>query len=366
MTSHSRRRAALLVAGAAAVTGLALVGCAGPAPGAATGPVPAGGSGTAGTVTVTNCGAPAQFPTPARRMFVNDTNMISMVLALGAGDRVTAVSSLREDGAAALRKHYGTALDRLKVVSPENPALETVLANRPDVVVAGWNYGYSLATALNPDRLRGAGIAPYVLTESCLQHAGSGVRGIVEPWTALRDDLTNLGAITGRQQRAAELNADIDRRLAALRAAPPPPRPITVFLFDSATDTVFTSGRFGGPEAIITAAGARSATSDVADTWTRVSWERVVASRPDVFAFVDYAGQSYTDKVAMLRSRDGVKDSPAVAGGRFLNLPYPLWTSGPLNIDAAEELRQALEGWALAPPSGIKAPIDDRLDKLDR
>jgi iron complex transport system substrate-binding protein len=357
MTRQTRRRAALLGVGVA----LVLVGCAGPSGAPPSG---AAGAGAVGTVTVTNCGAPAQFPAPARRMFVNDTNMISMVLALGANDQVTAVSSLRDDGAAALRRHYGGAVDALKVVSPENPALETVLANRPDVVVAGWNYGYSAATALNPDRLRATGIAPYVLTESCLQHAGSGVRGIVEPWTALRDDLANLGAITGRQQRAdaAELNADIDRRLAALRAAPPPPRPVTVFLFDSATETVFTSGRFGGPEAIITAAGARSATTDVADTWTRVSWERVVANKPDVFAFVDYAGQTYADKLALLKSRDGVRDSPAVTQGRFINLPYPLWTSGPLNIDAAEELRVALEGWDLAPPSGIKPPVDDRLD----
>jgi iron complex transport system substrate-binding protein len=357
MTRQPRRTVALLAA--ATTAALAMVGCAGPAPGAPSTSAPP----APGTVTVTNCGAPASFPAPARRMFVNDTNMISMVLALGAGDQVTAVSSLREDGAAALRRHYGAEVDRLKVVSPETPALETVLANRPDMIVAGWNYGYSLATGLNPDRLRAAGIAPYVLTESCLQHSGSGVRGIVEPWTALRDDLTNLGVVTGRQQRAGELTADIDRRLAALRAAPPPPRPVTVFLFDSATDTVFTSGRFGGPEAIITAAGARSATSDVADTWTRVSWERVVASRPDVFAFVDYAGQSYADKLAMLRSRDGVKDSPAVVNSRFINLPYPLWTSGPLNIDAAEELRQSLEGWGLAPPSGIKPPTDDRLDR---
>jgi iron complex transport system substrate-binding protein len=348
------RRGTTILAVSCAVAGIALVGCASPAP-----PPTA----AAATVTVTNCGAPARFPAPVRRMFVNDTNMISMVLALGVGDQITAVSSLTDDSGSVLRRHYGPAVDRLKVAAPESPALETVLASRPDMVLAGWNYGYSAATGFNPDRLRAVGIAPYVLTESCLQHAGSGVRGIVDPWTALRDDLDNLGTITGHRQRAAELNADIDHRLAALRAAPAPPRPVTVFLFDSATDTVFTSGRFGGPEAIITAAGARSATTDVADTWTRVSWERVVASRPDVFAFVDYAGQSYADKVAMLRARAGVRDSPAVQRGRFINLPYPLWTSGPLNIDAAEELRKALESWGLAPASSIAPPFEDRLNR---
>lgn len=313
------------------------------------------------TVTVSNCGVPAQFPSPARRMFVNDGNMISMALALGAAEQVVAISSL-EDDAPMLRRHYGAALDAIPIASPRTAALETVLARRPDVVVAGWNYGYNEGTGLTPDALRGSGIAPYILTESCRQRAGERARGIVEPWTAVREDLTNLGVITGREQRAAELLADIDRRREALRRAPAPARPATVFLFDSATDTVFTSGRFGGPEAIITAAGARSATSDVADSWTRVSWERVVASRPDAFAFVDYPAQSFAEKVALLRARPGVAELPAVAQGRFLNLPYSMWTSGPLNIDAAESLRQALEEWGLAPPSGIRPPVNDRLN----
>lgn len=343
----------IAVALAASTSAVALAGC-GAAPVAAPNP--------GGTVTVTNCGAPAVFPAPARRMFVSDSNMISMVLALGAADQVAAVSSLGDDRAV-LRRHYGEVVDRLPVAAEKSPGREIVLGSRPDVVVAGWNYGYSESTGLTPDSLRAVGIAPYILTESCRQRAGEPARGIVEPWTALRTDLSNLGAITGRQQRAADLVADLDQRLAALRAAPAPQRPVTVFLFDSGTEAVFTSGRFGAPEAIITAAGARNATTDVADTWTEVSWERLVTSKPDVFAFVDYPGQSFEQKVALLRSREGVRDLPAVTEGRFLNLPYAMWTSGPLNIDAAEQLRAALEDWGLAPPSGIRPAFDDRLPR---
>ncbi|MBB6380846.1 iron complex transport system substrate-binding protein [Pseudonocardia eucalypti] len=313
------------------------------------------------TVTVTNCGQPAEFPSPAKRMFVNDGNMISSVLALGAADQVAAISSLEADGPM-LRRHYGDVVDRIPVAAQRQPAMEIVLARRPDVMVAGWNYGYRMGTGLTPDTLRAAGIAPYILSESCLQRAGESARGTMDPWMAVREDLTNLGAITGRQQRAAELVADIDRRREALRRAPAPPKPITVFVFDSATDTVFTSGRFGGPEAIITAAGARGATSDVADTWTRVSWERVAASQPDVLVFVDYPSQSFAEKVALLRGRPGVAQLPAMAHNRLLNLPYSMWTSGPLNIDAAEHLRLAFEEWGLAPPSGIRPPFNDRLN----
>lgn len=299
-------------------------------------------------VTVQNCGERVTFPRPAKRMYVNDGNMISMALAIGAGRNVAAVSAMNRD-APVLRQHYGAAaVDGLKQTAETYPSRETVLAQRPDVVFAGWNYGWDETRKLTPAGLAKQGIAAYTLTESCRQGAGR-ARGTVEPWTALRTDLTNLGAITGHEDGAAKAVGDIDRRLRALRAAPQPAKKPTVFLFDSGTKAVFSSGRFGAPQAILDAAGARNALEDLDDTWTEVSWERVIASKPDAFLFVDYPPQSFEDKVRVLRARAGVKDLPAVKEGRFLNLPYALWTSGPLNIDAAEQARKALEGWGLVP-----------------
>ncbi|GAB4587414.1 ABC transporter substrate-binding protein [Nocardia sp. IFM 10818] len=309
-----------------------------------------------GNLTLANCGVDTQFPAPAQRLFVNDGNLISMVLALRAQDQIAAVSSIQRD-ADTLRRHYGDAVDRLNSVAPEYPSRETVLAQRPDVMVAGWNYGYSEATNLTPDSLRAAGVAPYILTESCRQTDGQ--RGIVDAWTALDTDLTNLGEITGHQDRAAELTGDIDRRLAALRAAPQPERRPTVFLFDSASDTIFTSGKFGAPQAILDAAGARNALEDVEDTWTAVSWERLAAADPDAIVFVDYPPQTFQQKVDLLRGKPGIQNLRAVTEGRFLNLPYALWTSGPLNIDAAEQVRAQLERWNLVPASGIRPAADD-------
>nr|WP_245663548.1 ABC transporter substrate-binding protein [Nocardia inohanensis] len=309
-----------------------------------------------GDLTVRNCGVEVKFPSPAQRMFVNDGNLISMTLALGAQDQVVAVSSLKRD-ADTLRRHYGDAVDRLNQVAPEYPSRETVLAQRPDVMVAGWNYGYSEATNLTPDSLRAAGVAPYTLTESCRRPDGE--RGITDAWTALRTDLTDLGAITGRDERATALDADIGRRLTALRAAPRPERTPTIFVFDSASDTVFSSGKFGAPQAILEAAGARNALADVSDTWTAVSWERLAAADPDAIVFVDYPPQTFEQKVDLLRSKPGIQNLRAVTAGRFLNLPYALWTSGPLNIDAAEQLRVQLEAWNLVPASGIRPAFDD-------
>ncbi|WP_235949160.1 ABC transporter substrate-binding protein [Nocardia terrae] len=310
----------------------------------------------AGNLEVRNCGVGQKFPSPAQRMFVNDGNLISMVLALGAQGQTVAVSSLKRD-AETLRKHYGDAVDTLNSVAPDYPSRETVLAQRPDVMVAGWSYGYSEAANLTPDSLRAAGVAPYVLTESCRR--ADGERGVVDAWTALRTDLTALGAITGRKDEAARVTGDLDRRLAALRSAPPAANPPAIFVFDSASDTIMSSGQFGAPQAILEAAGGRNVLADVADTWTQVSWERLAAADPDAIVFVDYPPQTVEQKVELLRGKPGIQNLRAVKDGRFLNLPYALWTSGPLNIDAAEQVRVQLERWNLVPPSGIRPAFDD-------
>ncbi|MGU3435748.1 ABC transporter substrate-binding protein [Actinomycetes bacterium M1A6_2h] len=310
------------------------------------------------SITLENCGEAIQFPSPAQRLFVNDGNMVSMALALNAESSVAAVSSIKRDEET-LRRHYGSAVDSLNSVAPEYPSRETVLAQNPDVMVAGWNYGYSEEKNLTPASLEKDGIAPYTLTESCRQQDGQRARGVVAPWDALRTDLTNLGAITGHTEDAAQVNDDIDTRLDALNAAPKAERPPVIFLFDSASDTVYSSGRFGAPQAIIEAAGGVNALADLDDTWTAVSWERVAAANPDAFLFVDYPPQTIEEKVALLDARPGISAIPAVRDRRFLNLPYALWTSGPLNIDAAEQVRQQFERWGLVPPSGVAAKFDD-------
>lgn len=320
-----------------ALTTLALSGCS----------ASAGKAKATREVTVTNCEKRVDFPSPGKRLFVNDSNLISMVLALGAEDQVAAVSSINRDEKV-LTEHYGPAVGELNQVSDDYPSLETVIAQRPDVMVAGWNYGYDESKHLTPDSLATHGIGAYVLTESCRQDGGS-ARGIVDPWTALRADLTNLGQITGHTEQAKQVTTDLNARLDALADAPQPKKAPVLFVFDSGDKAIFTSGAFGAPQAIIEAAGGRNAVEDLEDTWTEVSWERLAAARPDAFLFVDYPGQTFEQKVAILKTHPATRHLRAVREERFLNLPYAMWTSGPLNIDAAEQARTSLEKWELVP-----------------
>lgn len=313
---------------------------------------------TLDTVTVTNCGTDVEFEQPLDRLFVNDGGMIAIALASGAQDAIVGVSSMARD-ADVLKLAYGEeVVGSLDEVTPENPTLENIVGAKPQVLYAGYNYGMSESRGITPEILASHGIDVYQLSEACRQVDGESQRGTMDPWIALDTDLRNIGTITGNEEHGAAAADEVATRLDALRAAPQPETPPTVFLFDSGSDTIFSSGAFGGPQGIIDAAGARNATEDVQDTWTAVSWERITTADPDIIVFVDYPGQSVEEKIEALRNNPASRNLKAVRENRFVNLPYAMWVSSPLNIDAAETLRVVLENHGLAPESGITPKLD--------
>ena len=308
-------------------------------------------------VTVTNCGQEVSYPDPVERMFVNDGGMIAIALAAGAREQMTTVSSLARDKAV-MELAYGPLVDGLNEVNEKQPTLENMVGAQPQVVFAGWNYGFGEARGITPDALAGHGIDTYELSEACRQVEGEHSRGTMDPWEALDTDVRNIGTITGHADEGARAADEVAERLDALRSAPQPEEKPTVFVFDSGEDTVFTSGSFGGPQGIIDAAGGINATEDVADTWTAVSWERVATSDPDLIVFVDYPGQSVEEKMEALRRHPASRNLTAVKENRFVNLPYAMWVSSPLNIDAAETLRSVFEKHGLAPDTGVTPEVD--------
>lgn len=307
-------------------------------------------------VTVENCGEQVTFA-KADNLFVNDGNIISIVLSAGAKDNIKYVSSVQRDTDILSAKYGKDVVSSLNDVAEKYPSIEEVVSKQPDIYVAGWNYGFDEGKNLTPDALKDQGIDSYLLTESCRQE-GSTKRGIVDPWSAVETDVTNIGAITGNAETAEQVVKDQQDRLEKLHNAKQPEKQPVAFVFDSASDTIFTSGKFGAPQAILEAAGAKNGAEDVEDTWTKVGWEHLTATAPDVFVFVEYPGQEFEEKVKILKENPVTKDLPAVKENRFINLPYAMWTSGPLNIDAAEHVRKGMEKFKLVPESDIKPELE--------
>lgn len=163
----------------------------------------------AAQISVTNCTKELTLSGPAKKLYVNDGNIIALTLAVGAREQITAVSSIGRDTPILTAKYGADVVAGLNDVSPEYPTMESILAASPDLVVAGWNYGFSEGKNLTPDLLADKGIPSYILTESCRQE-GTEKRGLIDPWEAVRVDLTNLGALTGHSDEAKAVVDDLD------------------------------------------------------------------------------------------------------------------------------------------------------------
>lgn len=285
--------------------------------------------------TVTNCGRQITYP-PPQRALAYDVSGAEKMFALGLTDRmrgyvldsvadpVIASSPWREDYA------------RVERLGTGRISRELVVDSGADFVLAGWGSGFSEERGITPAILSDLGIASYLHSETCFDYGPRPAP--ITPLEGVYTDLRNLGAIFGVPDRAEAVVADMRRRIDALRAARPAGEPARVFVYDSGTDQPYTSGRYGAPQDVIAAAGGRNVLDGVADRWTSVGWEPVVAAAPEVIVVADYGDAPAADKIRFLSTFGPLANSPAVREKRFVVVPLGELVSGPRNVAAAERL----------------------------
>jgi iron complex transport system substrate-binding protein len=303
---------------------------------------------------VQNCGERRTFDGVARRIVATSNSAnVGTLLRIGAVDQLAAVT-LTEGNDPLMRELYGPGIERVpRLKSPIS--MEAILAKRPDVLVGSYSGLFAGSTGVTVESAEKRGVAPYVISDSCRQDRAAGKAsklGTMDPWDAVRADVANYGRLTGHEAEAADARKELDRRLAALRAAPRAKRAPKVLLFDSGTSDLYTSGRNGPPQGIIEAAGGENVFADQDTTWFNASWERVAAAKPDAVVVMDYkSGEpgEVEQKLRTLRARPGLEDLPVIREDHVVALPLALFTSGYPNIEAAERVRDALEQFGLVP-----------------
>lgn len=293
---------------------------------------------------VDNCGAPLEVPVPVTRAVTNDTGVTEMLFALGLQDQMAGYfldSGQDRDVATSPWKAQFESTTNLG----QGFTREAVQAARPDLVFAGWSYGFSETSGLTPDWVRTIGATPYQLTEACRQ-PGTARRGIKAPLDALYEDLTNLGNIFGVSDRARELIAGYRKTIEDVQThAPHEQAPVRVFLYDSGEAEPFTSGNTAAPQQIIEKAGGRNIFSDLGDSWTTSAWETAAQRDPQVIIICDYGvGPNNTAeaKINLLKSQPLMKHTRAVRDGNFIVLPYAALVEGPRNPAAIVTLANYL------------------------
>jgi iron complex transport system substrate-binding protein len=290
-------------------------------------------------LTVSSCGVEAELDSPPERIVTIKSSATEMVLALGAGDRL--VGTAFSDGE--LPVDLADAGRDVPVLAEKNPGSESVLELEPDLVYAGWESNLSADGAGERGMYAGLGIATYVSPSACKSAEHQPDRLTFD---LVFDEITEMGAVLGRADAAAEL---VDAQRAQLDGVERSTAGLSALWYSSGSDTPYVGGGIGAPQMIMEAVGLRNIAEDVPDTWASLGWESVAAEDPDVIVLVDSAWNTADNKIEVLESNPVTAELPAVREGRYLTVPFPATEAGVRNVPAVVDLAEQLSRMEEAP-----------------
>ncbi|KPI06875.1 ABC-type transporter, periplasmic subunit [Actinobacteria bacterium OK074] len=308
--------------GAAAVVagGLLVSGCGGAAEGAA--------SDTAGKaadggypVTVTDCaGAKTTFTAAPEKIVTSNASSLELLLRLGVGDKV--VGTGFPPGKGTLSGSLDARAQRVKVLSESVIPKEKLLGSGADLYIdtfasMGSMGGGGMGDAPTAAEFEAAGIRHiYLKSTACAASSQTAVTDL----TAVEDDITSLGAVTGTAEKAKRLVAGMKAKIAAVQKAvgdtAESERP-TYFFFDydagTKQPTVVCDRQLAN--AVITLAGARNVFADCDADYQQVDWEDVIATNPDwIQLAVRDRGSTAANEKAFDEAQQWLADNAATKG----------------------------------------------------
>ena len=255
-------------------------------------------------------GASAQ--TKPKRIISLAPHITEMVYAVGAGDRLIAVSDYSD---------YPLEANQLpKVANFAGIHIEAVLALQPDLVIA-WKTG---TLAADVERLQQLGIElaysdPLLLDD-------------------IATELAYFGQITGNNEQGIELARQFRQQLEALRREYAEKTKVKVF-FAMGTEPVTTVANKAWPQQMLTLCGAENPFAAVKGEYPQVGLEHVLASRPEV---IIQASRSETE--ADFSYWKAFPVIPAVKSGRFVSLNADhIYRTTPRTLLGITQLCKALD-----------------------
>lgn len=317
---------------------------------------PAAGKGdSAGfPVTVTDCaGAKTTFASAPERIVTSNASSLELLLRLGAGDKV--IGTGFPPGKGTLPGELDTQAQRVKVLSDTVIPKEKLLGSGADLYIdtfASMNMGGGMGDAPTEQEFEAAGIKhTFLKSTACAAMS----RKPVTDLSAVEDDITSLGAVTGTSERAKELVAGMKEKVDAVQKAvggtPEDERPTYFFFdYDAGTKQPMAVCNRQVANAVISLAGARNVFADCDGDFKQVGWEDVIAKNPDWIQLgVRDRGSDAANEKAFGEAQKWLESNPATKGlkaaeeGRFLRIGSERTTiAGVTNADAVEEIAKTL------------------------
>ena len=256
---------------------------------------------------------PAAAEEPPRRVVSMNvcTDQLAMMIA-GEGQLHSVTFLASEPGTSVLAEEAAGYL-------PNQGQAEEIFLMQPDLVVAGT---YTALHAVTMLRRLGFRVEQFAPDDS---------------FDSIRANITRMGALLGREERARELVQELDQGLATLKRRDGPPLSVAIYSSNS-----YTSGKGSLSHAAIEAAGL----TNVADALgiegvARLPLEELVMAQPDLII----VGEKNYDTPALAQENFVHPAFRALTrSGRLVTIPERYWICGaPFTLEAVRLLNEAAD-----------------------
>lgn len=256
-------------------------------------------------------GRKVTVPDHVHRIICLTPSIADTVFAIGAGADVVGITDYTLYPPEARQKPSIGAVLR--------PSLERIAALHPDLVIG-------IAVFNDAETIRGIermGIPVFLVNST-------GLEGLYRA-------IASIGRALGREADATALVARLRTRERDLRSQTQTGNQPTVFLALS-IDPCITAGRGAFITELLSVAGARSVTDDLAQEWINVSIEAIIPRKPQFILLLKDSPFGLQE----MRQHAGWRSLEAVRVGRVLRIDDRLQYPSPVAFDAIEDFAHQL------------------------
>lgn len=263
-----------------------------------------------GIAVTDSLGREVVFETIPEKIISISPGTTEILFALGLDDKIIAVSDYCDYPEAALAKP--------KIGGFQDPNLEVILSMEPDVVFSAGGIQEELITKM--DEL---GINVVVLDADNIEQ--------------ILENITIAGQVTGKDQKAQELVADLSNRMnSVIEKVKEEPKP-TVF-FEVWDDPLMTAGSTSFINNVIETAGGTSIGAVNAEEFYNFSMEQLLEADPDIYIVNTHSHEPQDIKV-----RNGYDVLSAVKNDKVFAIDdNTISRPGPRIIDGLEAMAKIL------------------------
>ena len=275
-------------------------------------------------ITVENYGREVTISDRPEGVLTLGPNCTELFAALGLGDLVIGRSLVNHSRGPLAE--YADIVNAIPELNHSSATREAIISSGADFIYAlDWEIGDS---GCNIEEVAGYGMDVYV-------NAAATIEGMYK-------EIEDIGKIFGIEDTAATFIEDQKARIQAVADKVAGQEPVSVLVYDSGNDGVFTCSGMNFESLLISLAGGENLFDDVSEKqWITVSYEEVLARNPDIILIHDYDSPSVEEKIAEIKSNPTLSLLPCVQSERFATITLESVLPGDRMAYAVESMAKA-------------------------